>query len=183
MATSKARFSRDTAIYRSQELRPWMKKYAAWIALHDPTHLPKREDRLTEVRKFAHGRITRTALDYIEKREDFLALVEELRSDEMRRARVQMEVDAAYMVESHRDAVENLRDQGKYQDIAKYTTPYLDRIWPKQDEQQQHLTAIQINIGQGDAHAEAQIASIADDALTPEIEAVEIEDESSDPVQ
>ncbi len=169
----KKRFPRDATMYKAEELRPWMKTYASWMAAHDTLKLPKVADRIKRVSKMVGGRVSREGLNCLEKRQDFKNLVQELTRDERRRARLHMEIYATDMIDIHKQATDSLMAEGRYDKIAPLTTPYLDRIWPKVDENQQQAQVIQIHLG--DSYAKGQIASL-EDASEPSIEAAEIEE-------
>ena len=165
---------KERIMFRSEELRPWMKKYAAWLALHDGMKEPTVKDRMTRVSKIVHGAISREALRFLEERQDFHNLVADLKTNEQKRARFHMEIYATEMIDMHREATKGLMAEEKYDKIAPLTTPYLDRVWPKQDEQQQQAQIIQINLG-GD-NDQGSPASL-EEANVPTVEAVEIEAE------
>ena len=165
---------KERIMFRSEELRPWMKKYAAWLALHDGMKEPTVKERMTKVSKIVRGAISREALRFLEERQDFHNLVADLKTNEQKRARFHMEIYATEMIDMHREATKGLMAEEKYDKIAPLTTPYLDRVWPKQDEQQQQAQIIQINLG-GD-NDQGSPASL-EEANVPTVEAVEIEAE------
>ncbi len=172
---NKQKYPRDQALYKAEELRPWMKTYASWLAAHDLLKLPKVADRIKKVQGMMRGRISREGLNCLEKRQDFQNLVQELTRDERRRARLHMEIYATDMIDIHKQATEGLMAEGKFDKIAPLTTPYLDRIWPKVDENQQQAQVIQIHLG--DSYAKGQVASL-EDASEPSVEAVEVFEET-----
>ena len=171
VAFNKTDGARNRTMYRTDKLRPWMKTYASWIALHDTLQLPGIEERTKKVKFMCHGKLTKKGLKYLEERQDFKNLVEELKQDDRKRARLHMEIYAVDMVDMHRKATEQLMHEGKYDKIAPLTTPYLDRVWPKADENQQQAQVIQINL-EG-SYAKHQLATL-DDEDTPVVEAEEI---------
>ena len=181
VAFSKTPGSRNRTMYRTEELRPWMKVYAAWIALHENLHLPGLRDRVNKVRGMCRGKLTMRGLKYLEDRQDFKNLVEELKRDELKRARMIAEIHAADMVDWHHEATGKLMEEKRYDKIAPLTTPYLDRVWPKVEEQKQQGQAIIVNIG-GDSYAKHQLATL-DDEDPPTVEASEVfEEEAGDDV-
>ena len=78
------------------------------------------------------------------------------------------------MIDMHRQATEALMSEGKYDKIAPLTTPYLDRVWPKSEENQQQAQVIQINVSEG-SYAKRQFATL-DDEDAPLVEASEIQE-------
>ena len=171
--------NRDKVMYESETLRPWMKQYASWIALYDRVGRPHIKERLKALRGMCKGRVTRPALLYLEGRDDFSQLVEELKRDENKRARLHMAIHAADMIDLHKEAADNLKEKGEWKELAKYTVPYLDRVWPKKEDEQTQAQIIQIEIGGSDA--KNPIATINTDPLIEAVEIVETEgDEGGD---
>ena len=150
-----------------------MKTYASWIALHDTIQLPGIRQRIKKVKGMCRGKLNSAGLKYLESRQDFQNLVEELKHDELKRARLHAEIYAVEMVDMHREAATALMAEGKYDKIAPLTTPYLDRVWPKSDENQQQAQVIQINL-EG-SYAKRQFATL-DDEDAPSVEATELEE-------
>ena len=165
--------SRNQTFYRTEELRPWMKSYASWMALHESIQLPGIRQRIKKVKGMCRGKLNAAGLKYLESRQDFQNLVEELKRDELKRARLHAEIYAVEMVDIHREAAMGLMAEGKFDKIAPLTTPYLDRVWPKSDENQQQAQVIQINL-EG-SYAKRQIATLDDEDI-PTVEATEIQE-------
>lgn len=124
-----------------------MKAYAAWLAIQESW--PKSIERLKQLGAFVNTKCSRPNLTRLERREDFIALVQTYRDQEVTRTKGIIERHLEQGVKAHMRGLEMALAESDHRAIPKFTTPLIERAWPKQNEQQQAVPLIEIHLGQG----------------------------------
>lgn len=121
----------STACFHSSVLRPWMKTYAEWMALQ-PGRLGRKE-RTKVANKLAKDKVSQRALQFLEKRADFLAYHDRFAAGAVSQARAKLEAESPWYVEQHRRGLERAIKAKDYKAITNFTTPVLERVWPRRE--------------------------------------------------
>lgn len=117
----------------SPALYPWMRAYAEWLTL-ECLEPPKISLRLNKARKFATAPVAGNQLKLLEARPDFVTYVRELQLGPLERARERFQAAFPEYVEAHREALDQARDAGDYNAVARIAEPVLDRVMPKKSD-------------------------------------------------
>lgn len=126
-------------------IRPWMKILALWIS--QQPRKPKKKDMLAQARLYAKARLTARELNRLLDRKDFQKHVEELMGAEEVKARALFVSQMVPAVETHFEAMQKLRERGDYDQIAKFTLPYIDRAYPAKQDHAPKAPTVVINLG------------------------------------
>ena len=140
-------------------LTVWQKKLALWLVdqVHFPTvpQLQQQAVRLTGGAKMSIASIKALVVNPV-----FRSFVAQCEEESVTQARAVAEGKVRGAVEKHFDAIDRLFDEGRYEHIAKFTNPVLERIWPVSTGPTQTAQIIQITVGAPGSFA-AQNARLA----------------------
>lgn len=124
-----------------------MKAYAAWLAIQ--SKFPRSIERLNCAGLCFNTRVSRSHLNILEAREDFVNLVQTYRDQEVTRVKGIIERHLATAVDAHMLGLQLAVEEKDHRAIPKFTTPLIERAWPKQNEVIPHVPMIEIHIGTG----------------------------------
>jgi hypothetical protein len=103
-------------------LKTWEFAFAQWY-VNQPRLYPLVKDQLAK------------ALKKLKERAEFKQYLHLLQEDVARAAKEVFQAASPKMAAMHVTAAERLMDAGDVKSIHQYTTPVLDRVWPKKEEQ------------------------------------------------
>ncbi len=127
------------------ELKPWHKQLALWFAHR--VDRPLAADIQAEANRITNQNISKAVLKSLLTNPAFKAYRLRLAEEVTFQAREQMESGFVKIVKSHYNAIEELEKAGLHKEIAKFTVPILNRIWPEDQAATMPAQIISINLG------------------------------------
>jgi hypothetical protein len=121
----------STACFHSNHLRPWMRTYAEWLALQPGK--PGWREKIAIVNRIAHDKVSKRAVRFLEARADFIAYYDKFATGAQTAARAKLESETPWYVEQHRLGLEAAISKGDHKAIPTFTTPILERVWPRRE--------------------------------------------------
>jgi hypothetical protein len=153
------------------QLRLWQKKLAIWYA--DQLKKPKVPQVQAEAEKLTGGQpLSVRSIEHLLRNPAFQSLVMQYEEENTSRARVELENGTVEAVKSHLRAITELENAGKWEHIAKFTNPIIDRVWPAKEGATQPAQIIQISVGAPGSFS----ATHAKLTNAIEVQAVEVQD-------
>ena len=131
---------------QSKSLTPGMKAYAAWLALNPGK---KAQERRIQAGICLNTTVSTANLKALEGREDFGALLQSYANDEVTRVKGILERHLEVAVDAHMLGLQLAVSERDHRAIPKFTVPFIERAWPKQNDVIPHVPLIEIHIGQG----------------------------------
>lgn len=122
----------STACFHAISLKQWMKNYAEWLALQPGR--PGRPEKIAVANRMAHDKVSLKALRHLEARPDFLEYHDRFAAGAVTQARAQLESQAPWYMDKHKDGLEMAIKEGDYKAIPNYTSQVLERVWPRREE-------------------------------------------------
>ena len=159
-------------------IRPWMKLLALWMA-QQPRN-PAKKLIVEQARYFSKARLTRHEINRLLARPDFQKHVTDLMEGEEHRAKALFKSQMVTAIQTHYDSMMALSAAGEHKEVAKFTTPYIDRAYPTKHDGGEKQAQIIINLGNSNfakqymGHAETEDA---DEIVVEAAEVVAIEAE------
>jgi hypothetical protein len=141
----KARRATVKASLGADDLRPWHIKMALWIVNQPKT--PTLNQMLVQARRACGVPLQLPDIRVLLRNPAFQKAIHECAASETARARSTIESDLVEMAELHTEAARALKKEGKWDKVHNYTTQYLDRAWPKADQELRSPTQVNITIG------------------------------------
>lgn len=154
--------------------RPWMRRYAAWIA-SQPSR-PTGKEKVQFVRNLIRAPITLGTIRKLEAREDFQKYFEELDADAIKRAKADLEAAMGEYVDTHLEGMRLAVAAKDYKAIPPYTVPILDRVAPKREDGVRQANVVVLNFGADDPRARSLARALDADTVDAEIIVEELGD-------
>jgi hypothetical protein len=148
------------------KLRDWQRHYATWLASLNGT--PLMSQRRRKAHQLAGYEVKPKELQRLEQREDFVLFMKGIVAEDVSTARKfieQQSLKAMQQMVAMKDAA---YQAGDYKEFFKYAAPFLERVWPKQEERKDQRTQVVVNIAAGSAPTIT--ASAVDEIETVEVE-------------
>ena len=149
----------------TRKLMPWMRAFASWLA-EQPKQPSITEQRMA-ASSCARATVGRNELAVLKHRTDFQELLKTLEDSAVARAREKLEADLPFYVDMHAKGLEMAIADGNYQKIPDFTTPALERAWPRRDGANVAATHVSVTL------SVTQAAALQGTPV--EVEAVEVE--------
>lgn len=127
-------------------LVPWQERYAEWMVAQQD--LPSAVDRAKKVSKLIGRQVKPYELSRVEKMPAFRKYVLTVMGEVGRQARAVLTDAATKAMLGHIQAIDELTASGDWKTLHKYTTPILDRVWPKREEGEVQRSVVVINFPQ-----------------------------------
>lgn len=157
------------------KLRDWQRHYATWLA--STNGAPIANARRRKAHQLAGYEVKLKELQRLEEREDFKAFLKGIVAEDVATARKfieQQSVKAMQQMVAMKDAA---YQAGDYKEFFKYASPFLERIWPKQEERKDQRTQVVVNIA-GGVGSPMITATPVDEIETVEVEVIASPDET-----
>lgn len=123
--------------------------FARWLAGF--SRAPAMSEQVEKAQELLQVTLTERHLSNIKRtrpfRNYFATLTQMTATEAKEIARDAFHSKAPYAVDSHFEALENLKKLGDWKEVAKYTIPVLDRVVPKQPDVALQATQVTINLG------------------------------------
>lgn len=126
-------------------LSPWQERYAEWMVSQGT--VPDQRDRAKVVSKLVGREVRHNEVAQVERMPAFRAYLRTVMGEVGREARAVMSSNAREAMEGHVAAIQALKAAEDWKTLHKYTTPILDRVWPKREDAEVSRAQIVINLG------------------------------------
>lgn len=155
-------------------LRDWMRHYATWLSTQGG--VPLQTTRLKRAHQLAGYQVKRHELDRLEAREDFKQFLAGVVANDLSSARKYTEAETLRTMQQMIAMKDAAYEAGDYKEFFKYAAPFLERVWPKQEEKKDARTQVVVNIGSS-AMAHASVTMHEEEAQVVDVEVISSPDD------
>jgi hypothetical protein len=154
---------------RLKRLHPDEYAFAYWLSRY--RYAPPVEQQLEKIEELLQVTWTEKQLSNLKKTKafrEYFAKVCKMTPQQARKiAQDYIKGKSMYVAAAHMEAIEHLKKLGEWKELAKFTTPLLDRIEPKSGDQSVQATQINITL------TPAQQAATTSDVVEVEAEVID----------
>lgn len=157
-------------------LKEWQRHYATWLSTQ--AGQPVQATRLRRAGQLAGYQVKKIELDKLEVRPDFKQFLAQVVATDLTNARKYTEAETLRTMQQMIAMKDLAYNSGDYKEFFKYASPFLERVWPKQEEKKDARTQVVVNIN-GNHHVHAT-ATNHDDAEVVEVEVIATPEETAE---
>lgn len=151
------------------KLKEWQRHYATWLTSQGS--VPLQATRRRKASDLAGYAVKTSEVASLEAREDFKQFLAGVTANDLASARKYTEAETLRTMQQMIAMKDAAYQSGDYKEFFKYAAPFLERVWPKQEEKRDARTQVVVNIG-GSAIAHASVTTTEEEIQDVEVEVI-----------